>query len=149
MPGASLPAKRVLVVDDNQDIRAFLIDLLRDSGYEATAATTGDEALRCLSGVAFDLLIIDLVMPDCCGQDLITEIQAIYPSVNIVVVSGYAGCLEQRRLKEMGVKRILTKPFKPERLLEVAHILTGRAEALNKLLGNSPTYGMLSSGAVL
>jgi len=149
MSAAAVPAKKVLVVDDNEDVRCFLVELMRESGYDAISAPDGNQALRLVYQTSFDLVILDLVMPDCSGHQLIPQILAIDEGISIVVVSGYAGCLEQRSLKEMGVKRVLTKPFKSERLLEIAHILTGRERALDRLMNNTTRSGLLSPGPSL
>ncbi len=82
-------------------------------------------------------MLLDLVIPDIAGVELIRRIRETNAALNIVVVSGYAGCLEQRRLSEMGVRRVMSKPFKTVDLLEAAHALTGRPRALMELWGQN------------
>jgi len=125
--------RKILVVDDSEDVRQFMLHLLVDCGYEVVAVPSARRAGEELGSAGFDLIILDLMLPDAHGFELIRAIRAADEEAKIIVVSGYAGCLEQRRLTEMGVKRVLTKPFKTTTLLETAHKLTGRQQELRKL----------------
>ncbi len=137
--------KRVLVVDDSEDLRVFMRLLLVEHGYDVVVASTGAQALELLREDAFDLLLLDLVIPDIAGVELIGRIRETNAALNIVVVSGYAGCLEQRRLSEMGVRRVMPKPFKTVDVLEAAHALTGRPRALMELWGQKAP-GLMPEG---
>lgn len=138
--------KRVLVVDDSEELRVFMRLLLVEHGYDVVVASTGAQALELLREDAFDLLLIDLVIPGVAGVELIGQIRETNPALNIIVVSSYAGCLEQSRLSEMGVRRVMSKPFKTVELLEAAHALTGRPQALAELRARR-TPGLMPEGA--
>jgi DNA-binding response OmpR family regulator len=140
---------RILVVDASEDVRVLMITVLRESGYEAVGAGSGSEALSFLRRAGFDLVILDLVMPDISGHDLIPLVRESAQGVDLLVVSGYAGCLEQSRLAELGVTRVLSKPFKTQRLLEAVEALTGRAEARRDLEPRSAGYSLSSPRASL
>jgi CheY-like chemotaxis protein len=134
----SEPARKVLIIDDNEDLRYLMQSLLREAGYDVVTAENGEQALQAAGRFSFDLFILDLRLPDIGGFELIERLREELPGAAIVVVSGYAGCLEQRRLGEMGVARVLGKPFRANRLLESVHALTGRPGALTRLWESSP-----------
>jgi DNA-binding response OmpR family regulator len=118
MSAPETSAGRILIVDDNEDARDLLRELLLDHGYDVVTAGTATEGLRYMGRSPFDLLLLDLLLPDCTGLDLISQVRAVDSRMRIVVVSGCCGCLEQSRLAQLGVSRVLTKPFKTSRLLE-------------------------------
>lgn len=117
---------RILVVDGSEDVRQFLCRLLLDCGYETATAGTGAEACSRMDQARFELVILDTVLPDVRGSELIGRIRRDHPRAAMVVVSGCAGCLERPRLAEMGVSRVLSKPFKPAALLDAVEALSGR-----------------------
>ncbi|MHC4916921.1 MAG: response regulator [Planctomycetota bacterium] len=116
--GRSAIAKRILVVDDDQLMTDMLGQALPDIGYEVSTCASGEQALKCLREAAFDLLILDLAMPGTSGIDLITEIRSEVSSAPVIVLSGYVGSLEERRLTELGVAAVLRKPAKLKALIE-------------------------------
>jgi CheY-like chemotaxis protein len=109
---------RILIVDGNGEARDTLRNLLLDQGYDVVAASSAVEGLRYIGRSTFDLLLLDFMLPDAGGLELITQVRSVDSRIRIVVVSGCCGCLEQSRLAQLGVSRVLTKPFKTGRLLE-------------------------------
>jgi DNA-binding response OmpR family regulator len=140
--------RRVLVVDDSDDVRGFLRALLRDNGYDVVTAGSGHQALNYLRRAAFDLVILDLVMPDADGRSLVPTVREIDKTVKIIVVAGAAGCLEQSRLAKLGVRHVLPKPFKSHKLLAAAHALTGRGDLhAGRWAAPPPGLGPVGRGA--
>ena len=120
-----IPPKTVLVVDDEKLSRDVLSKILsRYLGCEVFAASGGNEALSYLKAKDFDLIIADLVMPGISGLKLIEAIRLEEPETPILVVTGNAADDEISLIKDIGIKRIIYKPFKISSLLEmVAGIL--------------------------
>lgn len=101
----------VLLVEDDDDTRKYISDLLRDEGYEVTTAGDGLEALAYASVGAFDVIVTDLRMPEMDGMELIRALRLLSPRANAVLVSAYADvntCIEAFRL---GAVAHLKKPF--------------------------------------
>lgn len=79
---------RILIIDDDADWQALLGNTLRREGFDVTWAATGSAALACLQSAHFDLVILDVRLPDCKGDDLCLEIRK-QNYVPIIMVSGF------------------------------------------------------------
>ncbi len=110
--------ERLLLVEDNQEVRASTRELLTDLGYRVTAASQGDEALTLLeeSGGAFDLLITDVVMPGISGRELVQRAQERFPRLPAIYVSGYTDNAVVRHDVLAGEVEFLQKPFTSRQL---------------------------------
>jgi CheY-like chemotaxis protein len=106
----------ILVVDDDADVRRFVVDLLADSGYAVSAADDGPSGLRALSEQGpFDLLLLDFAMPGMTGTEVARSARALEPDQPILMMTGY---LEHEAvLSELGAQPMLQKPFDPSDLL--------------------------------
>ena len=81
----------VLLVDDDELARASTAEMLGELGYVVAEAASGDEALRLAeTGLTFDLLVTDHLMPGMTGEELARCIAARYPQTTILIISGYA-----------------------------------------------------------
>ncbi|HEX9294371.1 MAG TPA: response regulator [Polyangiaceae bacterium] len=116
----------ILVVDDDDDTREALAELLHDSGYRTSTAKSGHEALTRLGLSHPDLLLIDLVMPDMDGRDLLREIQrtAEFERLPAIVMTAWPRPIE---LPE-GVL-LLRKPFDWESLFRLVRKLCAKDTA--------------------
>ena len=106
----------VLVVDDDPDVRRFVVDLLADSGYTVSSAEDGPAGLRALNEQGpFDLLLLDFAMPGMTGTEVARSVRAFEPDQPILMMTGY---LEHEAvLSELGAQPMLQKPFDPSELL--------------------------------
>jgi two-component system, chemotaxis family, chemotaxis protein CheY len=110
-------AHRILIADDNEQLRHSFATILEEEGYSVVEASDGNEVLRNLdSSTEFDLLITDLVMPNVEGLELITLLKKSHPKLPIVVISG-AFVQFLRAAKLLGAKETLQKPFNNAALL--------------------------------
>ena len=116
-------AIHILLVDDDSRIRDLLGRVLQENGYRVTTAANAAEARRCLSGLAFDLLILDIMMPGENGLDLAASLRADSP-VPILMLTARAEAEDRIAGLEAGVDDYLSKPFDPrELMLRIAAIL--------------------------
>ena len=101
---------RILVVDDDPDVRSFLADSLQGLGHQVLAVASGEEAIAELPGWHPDLALIDYAMPAMNGADAARAAREIIPDLPIVFVTGYA---ESERLEAaLGPSvPVLRKPF--------------------------------------
>jgi len=120
--------ERVLVVEDQEDLRASIAEILSAAGYLVTATDDGAEALRLLAGdVAVELVLSDVVMPGTTGPELAMSLTSTHPGTPVVLMSGYLGSV----LAAHGVladATVLSKPFTGDALLHaVSDALRGAA----------------------
>jgi CheY-like chemotaxis protein len=109
--GQSLAGLRVLLVEDNEDIRNVLSSLLRIEGVDVRPAESAHAALDIAAGWEFDVLLTDLGLPDVGGDDLITAILAMKNDrPRVVVVTGF-GEPFAGRARDAGADVVLTKPL--------------------------------------
>jgi CheY-like chemotaxis protein len=110
------PPSRILVVDDNSAVRAITAMMLRTLGHEAIEAAGGKEALDFLAGDRqFDLLMVDLAMPNMHGDEFVAQARKLIPQVPTLFVTGYA---EPGRVRQRPEGDMLKKPFRRAQLAE-------------------------------
>jgi two-component system response regulator PilR (NtrC family) len=110
---------RILVIDDEADIRETFEALLSSAGYEVTTAESGAAAIERARKTPFDLAITDLRMPDMSGVDTIASLRRIDPALPVIVVSGYVSDESAQRCYEEGGIRIVCKPFDIDEVLDL------------------------------
>ncbi len=112
-----LTARRVLVVDDEAPIRDLCARVLTRSGFAVTMASTGEDAVRQLQDGPFDLVISDIRMPGISGMDVLTTAKTLYPSIAVILITGFGTNEVADRANQSGADRILLKPFDALELL--------------------------------
>jgi DNA-binding response OmpR family regulator len=105
---------RILVVDDDFQMREMLGVILERKGYDVKTASDGKSALQLQSIKPFDIVITDIIMPEKEGLETISELRRGHPRVKIIAISGGGrykpeGYLELA--KQIGADRVLVKPF--------------------------------------
>ena len=113
----TLPARRVLTVDDEPNIRSFIGRALTAAGYQTDSASTGTEGLRQALTGQYDLIILDLVMPDMKGRDFLDRLLSQRPDQAVMVLSCLADVPTKVDCLERGAQDYLTKPFSLAELL--------------------------------
>lgn len=112
---------RILVADDDQDVRAALRVALEVEGYEVEAVANGERAMRAHEKRPADVLITDLFMPERDGFETVKYFRARNPGMRIVVMSGWKRAQKADHLAvalQAGADVILRKPFTPAELLD-------------------------------
>ena len=106
---------KILVVDDEEDVRVMLKTALHREGCNVSTAASGREALALYKNEGFDLVITDMVMPDVSGIDLIMELRNLNAEINIIAISGGGGITGRFEYlpiaKLIGANHIFSKPF--------------------------------------
>lgn len=116
---------RILLVDDDDDLRDLLQTLLRTHGYSVTEAQTGNIAMDLLRDQKFDLVLLDLTLPDGSGFRVAEFLRANKLPGKVIVVTGTDGLENATRGAALGVQDYITKPFKPQYLLKsIEHALS-------------------------
>src|SRR5262245_5354185 len=125
---ADIPAARLMVVDDEPQIRKFLDIGLRSQGYAVRSASTGRQALEALKAHGADLVILDIGLPDLDGHDVLREIRQ-WSQVPVIMLSVRAGEAEKVRALAGGANDYVTKPFGMQELMARIRALLRDARA--------------------
>jgi CheY-like chemotaxis protein len=105
---------RILLIDDEEQVRLTLTALLQAAGYEVVAAADGQEGLSLFQQQAFDLVITDVLMPRKGGAETIADLRRLQPGLKIIAAYGggrVAGTGSPATAQSLGADRLLTKPF--------------------------------------
>jgi CheY-like chemotaxis protein len=122
-PAGGAVRQRILLVDDDTDVREVTAAILAERGYEIIEAGSGGSALDVLDreGGEVDLMLMDYAMPGMNGSEVAREAHTKRPSLPILFLTGYA---DFAAFKDIGDDRIVSKPFRDEELLaKVRHVL--------------------------
>jgi DNA-binding response OmpR family regulator len=123
---ASAPLRRVLVVDDDDDIRLLLEELLRGAGYTVDTAQDGRAALRVFHGSPCDLVILDLSMPELDGFETLERLRDL-SDVPVILLTARSGEIDKVRGFRAGADDYVVKPFGRQELLARIEALLRRA----------------------
>src|SRR6266516_7065551 len=121
-------APRVLVVDDDDDIRGLVVELLQRAGLDVDQANDGRAGLRAFHQSPPDLVLLDVSMPGLDGWQTLERIRDL-TDLPVLMLTGMAGELEKVRGLKSGADDYVTKPFGPQELLARVAALLRRAPA--------------------
>jgi DNA-binding response OmpR family regulator len=113
-----MPEKsRILVVDDDLELRENLAEVLVGFGFEAEMAESGEEALARLAAAEFDLVLLDLLMPGMGGMGTLAAIRRSFPKTKVVMLTAFATVDNAVEAMRNGAEDYLAKPFRVDELL--------------------------------
>lgn len=122
------PVPRILIADDDRDLRTVLARHLASAGYEVLEAADGRACLEALRTTPVDLVIVDIYMPEVDGIAVIAQAHRDFAHMRILAMSG-GGTVPQERTLEiaqrLGATRTLSKPFKPDEFMAAVRELLG------------------------
>jgi two-component system chemotaxis response regulator CheY len=123
---------KILIIDDEQDVRDIFKDRLEKAGYNPIVAKDGEDAISILrSGdnmMNVGLILCDIRMPKVNGIEYISFLQQQAPGIPVVVVTGYPDSEMARDLLAKGVKEYLVKPVDKERMLDVVKQIVAKGK---------------------
>jgi DNA-binding NtrC family response regulator len=123
--------KRILLVDDEAAIRSMVSAVLADDDREFVEAGNGTEAQKLLDASVFDLVISDVIMPDCDGIELVMAIRRKLPKVPVIIMSGGGRVQANHYLnlaEKLGAASVFEKPFDTAKLRSTVSELLGETE---------------------
>ncbi len=132
LPQPALPS-RILVIDDDDQLRSFIITLLKRRGFDVTGVISGREGKALLGRESFDLIITDLLMPDEEGLGTIRWVRArgpVQPKIIAISGGGSERACYLRHATMFGADATLAKPFAPPELLDVIGRLLSSVQAV-------------------
>lgn len=102
---------RILLAEDDDNMRSFLVAALQRAGHSVEAARDGAEAVGVLAKRSFDLLVADVVMPGIDGVELARRASRDHPGLKVMFITGFAAVALRGRSGVQGRARVLSKPF--------------------------------------
>ncbi len=124
---------RILIIDDDSNVRELIQQMLAPAGYEILTAADGKEGVRVFREQGADLVITDIVMPEQEGLETIRKLLADFPDLKIIVMSGGGGLGEPGNYLHMaemfGAKYSFEKPVPRVKLLAAVRELVGPGDA--------------------
>ncbi len=114
--------KKVLIIDDDPDFVAMTKELLSHGGYEVYTAGSGDEGLGKVRNIALDLILLDIIMPEKDGLEVLYELRNKFPDVGeipVIMVTGKKEMESVFQARGFGASGYIVKPFSAKELLEI------------------------------
>ena len=109
---------RILVVDDDENILKVVAAILKDKGYTVETASSGNEAIKKTQKAHYDLMLIDIRLPDMEGTELLTKVKETTPKIRKVIVTGYPTLHNAVTAVNKGADAYIMKPFEVEKMLD-------------------------------
>ena len=126
---AAMPSRRLLLIDDDPEVRQTLASLLRELGHTVAEAEGGSEGLAQLRGTSVDMVLTDLGMPEMTGWEVARQIRAGYPRLPIVLLTGWGEQAGAEVGTQNVVDRVLSKPVRLVDLTQAIQELTASPQA--------------------
>ena len=108
---------RILIVDDDPAFCLMLATFMDKNGYESSKVHTGKACLSELNSTTFNLVITDLRLPDLTGIDVLREVKSLYPSIPVILMTGYGEIKTAVQAIKLGAYEYVTKPLNPDEIL--------------------------------
>jgi DNA-binding NtrC family response regulator len=125
---------RILVVDDEEIVIRSCLRILGDSGYELDAAQDGSMALKKIDDHRYDALILDIMMPNVDGVEVLQRVKESHPDVEVIMITGLSEIETAVRCMKLGAFDYLPKPFDPDELKLVVERALERRQLLQENL---------------
>jgi DNA-binding NtrC family response regulator len=101
----------VLVVDDEEALRTVLGSELANSGYDVSTASDGDEAISVIQNKKFDLVLLDIKMPNVDGFEVLKFVKKNFPKLKVIMLTGFADLKNAIESKKHGAEDFVSKPY--------------------------------------
>jgi len=142
--------KRILVVDDDRDVRDALLTILTETGFQVLTAENFAESLKILAETQFDLVLTDLCLPDATGMDVISHVKNETPATEVILMTGHGSLDVTIEAIKRGAYYYIEKPCALDRLIALVNralelvTLKRENETLKQTFGvESQTFGMV------
>lgn len=111
--------RKILVVDDNKDFADVFCDILKSNNYKAESCYSGGQSIEMLKRVSYDIMFLDIRMPEMNGVEALKEIKKIRPQTVVIMMTGYAVDELVHKALEEQASDIIYKPFEIEKVLSL------------------------------
>jgi DNA-binding NtrC family response regulator len=131
-----MKANRVLIVDDEKNIRMTISQALADMDVETDTAVNGEEALLKLKDKDFNLVLLDLRMPGMDGMDVLERLSKDRPDIKIIIITAHGTIDSAVDSMKLGVVDFIQKPFSPEEIRNLVTKVINRQTLENERIQN-------------
>jgi len=107
----------ILVVDDDDNLRSTLAMILQREEYRVRTARSAAQAIEILEANLFDLVLLDMNLPDANGLTVLTRLRGLYPTLPVLILTAYPSTSKAKEVAEFGYLAYLIKPVDPSMLL--------------------------------
>ena len=128
---------RILIIEDDKEMRSLLEDVLGEEGFKTESVSNGSDGLRKLAKESFDLVLTDIRMPGLTGLDILPVIRSLRPEAPVIVITAFGNEEIHRRSVEKGAAGYLEKPIHMDKLKTLVHEMVSSKVKIDKKLGNS------------
>ena len=111
--------KRILIIEDDEDVSVVFHTILLAAGYHANIADTAQHAIAQITDKFYHAIILDIKLPDMDGTELLTSIREIAPEIKIIIVTGYPSLNNAIDALNWGADSYIIKPVDPNELLYI------------------------------
>ncbi|MEH7238036.1 response regulator transcription factor [Bacillus sp. JJ1562] len=119
---------KILLAEDEEVLRMLVVDTLEDEGYSIDEASDGEEAYTLIKKNAYDLILLDYMMPVYSGLELIEMIRKENNHTKIMMLSAKSQSSDQQKVLDAGADYFMSKPFSPLQLVERIEEILGEAK---------------------
>ncbi len=120
--------KKILIIDDEEIIRMSCERALQASGFATEAATGGREGLEMLGKDKYDIVLLDLKMPDMDGIEVLSKVTSSWPNINVIMMSGYSTVDTAVQALRCGAVNFIQKPFSPDTIISAINEVTDKQD---------------------
>ena len=107
---------QILIVEDDPQVTHYITLRLNKWGHTSESTSTGTEALQAITKTNYDLILLDIMLPDFKGYDLIPKFKKINPEVNIITMTGHNSRELERKVRKQGIIYYMVKPIETKNL---------------------------------
>ncbi len=107
---------KILIVDDDDELRENLSEILSSRGFQVEEASSGEDAIKKASTDQFDIVLLDLMMPGIGGMDVLTELRKVKPRTKVIMITAFATIDNAVEAIKKGASDYISKPFQIENL---------------------------------
>ena len=120
--------KKILIIDDEEIIRMSCERALQVEGYKTGIASGGREGLEILEKEPYDVVLLDLKMPDMDGMEVLGKIKSSWPDINVIMISGYSTVDTAVKALRSGAVNFIQKPFSPDTIISAVNEVPDKQE---------------------
>jgi len=139
----SLHNPRILIIDDEARIRDACTLVLSDKGFDVSAAPDGEEGLQMIKEKHYDIVLVDLMMPNISGFVVLSEVRSNHPDTVVIVITGYATLEHSIEAMKKGAFDFIPKPFTPDQLRAVVDKSLRYTSALQDIADSKSRLGVM------
>ena len=123
---------KILIIEDEREVSQFIEKLIESWGHSVESAGTGKEGLKIFKQGGFDLVLLDIFLPDVKGYELIPDFKAINPEVNIVAMTGHNSRELELKVRSQGIIFYMVKPWESHVLKSIVDHISEKSLCMER-----------------